>query len=388
MTYKYREPYLHTRLCDILEIEYPICLAGMGGLRGRFTPPELVAAVSNAGGLGVMGAAGIAVAELRKKIRKIKELTDRPFGVDLLLPAKVDRTGAGKEGLPYEDAIKQIRRDYPEHFEFVESLIGEFGIEEAAAAHKPDERDPQDWTVKNQVDVIFSEEVPVFAAGLGDPSWVVPLAREAKAKVIGLSGSVRNAERQLNAGVDVIVSQGTEAGGHTGKIATMPLVPQIVDAVKPVPVVAAGGIGDGRGIAASFALGAEGVWIGTAFLASTESGIYEGQQDSIISGHSGEFEISRSYTGKTARQFCNPIVEAWENSGLTPLPMPLQGILMSKFGAAAERSGRHDLVFTPSGQVSGLIKESRPAADIMEDLVSTTVACLEGIKDRVSISRL
>lgn len=384
MIYKDMEPYLHTRLCDILEIQYPICLAGMGGLRGRFTPPELVAAVSNAGGLGVMGAAGIPVPELRNKIRRIKELTDKPFGVDLLLPAKVDRTGAGKEGLRYEDAIRQIRRDHPEHVEFVESLIGEFGIEEAAAQHRVQERDPQDRTVKNQVDVIFSEEVPVFAAGLGDPGWVVPLAREAKAKVMGLSGSVRNAERQLNAGVDVIVSQGTEAGGHTGKIATMPLVPQIVDCVNPTPVVAAGGIGDGRGIAASLALGAEGVWIGTAFLASTESGIYEGQQDSIIAGHSGDFEISRSYTGKTARQFRNPIVEAWENSSLPPLPMPLQGILMSEFGFAAERSGRHDLVFTPSGQVSGLIKEVRPAADIMVDLVSTTIACLEGVKDRVS----
>mgnify|MGYP003321990067 FL=1 len=182
MIYKDMEPYLHTRLCDILEIQYPICLAGMGGLRGRFTPPELVAAVSNAGGLGVMGAAGIPVPELRNKIRRIKELTDKPFGVDLLLPAKVDRTGAGKEGLRYEDAIRQIRRDHPEHVEFVESLIGEFGIEEAAAQHRVQERDPQDRTVKNQVDVILSEEVPVFAAGLGDPVGLCPLHGRLKPK--------------------------------------------------------------------------------------------------------------------------------------------------------------------------------------------------------------
>ena len=375
---------LRTKLCEVLEIEYPICLAGMGGLQGKFTPPELVAAVSNAGGLGVIGAAGVPVPILRERIRKTKELTDKPFGVDLLLPAKVVRTGAGKEGQPYEEAMSQLRSDYPKHADFVESLIAEFGIEDEAESYKEPEGDPRDRTVKRQVDAIFDEQVPVFAAGLGDPAWVVPIAKEAGAKVMGLSGSVRNAERQLKAGVDIVVAQGTEAGGHTGKIATMPLVPQIVDAVDPTPVVAAGGIADGRGIAAALTLGAEGVWLGTAFLASKESQIHKTQQDAIIAGHSGEFEISRSYTGKTARQFRNPIVEAWENSGLTPLPMPLQGILMAKLGSAAEKAGRHDLVFTPSGQASGLIREARPASVIMEHLVTSTVECLDNLKYRVA----
>ncbi|MAF51746.1 MAG: nitronate monooxygenase [SAR202 cluster bacterium] len=374
-------PVLRTDLCDILGIEYPICMAGMGGLRGRYTPPELVAAVSEAGGLGVVGGAGIPPEDLRKAIQRIKELTDKPFGVDLLLPANVGKIDRSSSDEPPRDAL---RRTYPQHVAFVETLIGEFGLDEHRTQRPI--RDDGQGVVRKQVDVIMEENVPVFAAGLGDPAWVVPIAREAGAKVMGLVGNVRNAMRQVKADVDVVVAQGTEAGGHTGKIATMPLVPQIRDAVAPLPVVAAGGIANGTGIAAALTLGAAGVWMGTAFLTAAESGLYGKQIDSILGARSDEFVISRSYTGKTARQYKNPIVEAWENSGLEPLPMPLQGMLMADFSAAAERAGRHDLVFTPSGQAAGLLSESKPAAQIMKELVVEAVSVLEAMPGRVTTS--
>jgi len=377
-------PVLRTDLCDMLGIEYPICMAGMGGLRGRYTPPELVAAVSEAGGLGVVGGAGIPPDDLRKAIRRVKELTEKPFGVDLLLPVSVGKIeNTGGSGSP-ESPRDALRRTYPKHVEFVETLIGEFGLEK----HRTERpiRGDGEAVVRKQVDVIFEEDVSVFAAGLGDPAWVVPIAREAGAKVMGLVGNVRNAMRQVKADVDVVVAQGTEAGGHTGKIATMPLVPQVRDAVAPLPVVAAGGIANGTGIAAALTLGAAGVWMGTTFLTAAESGLYDRQIDSILDARSDEFVISRSYTGKTARQYKNPVVDAWENSGLEPLPMPLQGMLMADFSAAAERAGRHDLVFTPSGQAAGLLNESRPVAQIVEELVSEAVSVLEAMPSRVTTS--
>ncbi len=372
-------PVLSTRLCDILEVGYPICLAGMGG---RWTPPELVAAVSEAGGLGVMGGTGMEVEALRGRIRRVRELTDKPFGVDLLLPVvtgSVDTSGGS--GQP-ESQFDAVRRQYPRHAAFVDTLIEEFGLERA---DPPEPGETGLALARKQVEMILEEDVAVFAAALGDPAWVVPMAREKGVKVMGLVGSVRNAHRQVAAGVDIIVAQGTEAGGHTGRIATMPLVPQVVDAVAPLPVVAAGGIANGRGIAASLALGAEGAWMGTAFLAAKECGIYDAQQETIIRGRSEDFIISRSYTGKTARQYQGPIVQAWENSGLDTLPMPLQGVLMSGFNAAAERSKRYDLVFNPAGQGAGMVNEARPAADIMADLVSETVSVLDGMRERVSV---
>ena len=373
-------PVLRTALCDFLGIEYPICLAGMGG---KWTPPELVAAVSEAGGLGVMGGTGTPVEDLRKRIRRVRELTDKPFGVDLLLPVVTGKVetqgGAGSQESEYE----AVRRQYPRHAEFVDTLAAEFGLEKVEPPPPPSETGIA--LARSQVDMIMEEDVAVFAAALGDPAWVVPMAREKGVKVMGLAGSVRNAQRQAQAGVDIVVAQGTEAGGHTGRIATLPLVPQIVDTVSPKPVVAAGGIANGRGIAASLALGAEGAWLGTAFLAARECGLHDMQRDSIVRGRSEDFIISRTYTGKTARQYQGPIVQAWEDSGLDTLPMPLQGILMSGFNLAAERANRFDLAFNPAGQAAGMVNEARPAADIMADLIDETISVLSGLNERVMV---
>jgi NAD(P)H-dependent flavin oxidoreductase YrpB (nitropropane dioxygenase family) len=368
-------PVLRTPLCELLGIEYPVLLAGMG-VRGLSTPPRLVAAVSNAGGLGVLGAAGMAPAVIRERIREVRRLTDRPFGVDLLLPASL-----GEAGEDRAEARARLARDYPRHVDFVRRLVAEFGLPQISVAGGP-VMSPA--LIRQQVEVVLEERVAVFAAGLGDPAWVVPLAHAQGMKVLGLAGNVRNAERHAAVGVDVVVAQGTEAGGHTGRIATLPLVPQVVDAIRPRPVVAAGGIGDGRGVAAALALGAQGVWVGTAFLVAEECDWPEENKKQILGGRSDDFVVSRSYTGKTARQYRNAIVEAWERSGLEPLPMPLQGMLMADLVEAAWRAGRSDLYFNPAGQIGGMLTEVRPAARIMERLVGGAVATLDGLRGLTS----
>jgi NAD(P)H-dependent flavin oxidoreductase YrpB (nitropropane dioxygenase family) len=363
-------PGLRTPLCDLLHIEVPIVLAGMG-VRGLSTPPRLVAAVSGAGGLGVLGAAGMAPETIRERIAEIRRLTDRPFGVDLLLPASLAETGETRAA-----AKERLAREHPRHVAFVDKLRRDLALPEvtveSSAVMSP-------AFIRRQVDVVLEERVPVFAAGLGDPAWVVPLARERGIVTMGLAGTVRNAQRHAEVGVDVVVAQGHEAGGHTGRIATFPLVPQVVDAIRPTPVLAAGGIADGRGVAAALALGAMGVWVGTAFLVAEECDWPEESKKQILRGRADDFVVSRSFTGKTARQYRNAIVEAWEKSGLDPLPMPLQGLLMADLVEAAWRTGRSELYFNPAGQIGGMLTETRPAARIMADLVEGAVETLERV---------
>ena len=371
------EQVLRSSLCDLLGIEYPIILAGMGS-KGKATPPRLVAAVSNASGLGVMGGSGLSAQEIRQRIGEIRSLTDKPFGVDLLLPASLAQVEESRT------AVRQrLLREYPKHVEFVRSLMQDFSLPDV---YLEDEVILSPRLIEEQVQVVLDENVPVFAAGLGDPSWVVPLAREKGITVIGLVGSVSNAVRQVRAGVDIIVAQGYEAGGHTGRIANFPLIPQVVDEVSPIPVVAAGGIADGRGVAAALALGAVGVWLGTAFLVAEECDIHDAHKEQILSGSSQEFVVTRAYTGKTARDYKNVIIDAWDRSGLDPMPMPLQGVLMDEFMSAAEQVGRYDLINNPAGQIGGMLKERKPAAQIMDELVREAVEALRGLQDNVALT--
>lgn len=370
-------PMLRTSLCDRLDIAYPIILAGMGS-GGQATPPRLVAAVSEAGGLGVLGCSNLDPAEIRRRIREVRSLTDRPFGVDLLLPASLAQAETTRSAVR-----RHLEREFPQHVAFMRSLLREFDLPEAAVA---DEIVISPRLIQDQVRVMLDEQVPVFAAGLGDPSWVVPQAHAQGMQVIGLVGNVRNAMRQVQAGVDVIVAQGHEAGGHTGRIANFPLIPQVVDAVKPTPVVAAGGIADGRGIAAALALGAVGVWVGTAFLVAEECDIPEVNKTQILRGRSEDFVVSRSYTGKTARNYRNPVIEAWEQADLQPLPMPYQRVLMEDFMEAARQAGRLDLLSNPAGQIGGLLTERRPAAQIMAELVQGSVEVLQNLQQSVSLA--
>lgn len=310
---------LHTDLCDLFEIEYPILLAGMGGV----AMAELTAAVSNAGGLGVMGAAMSSAEELRAQIRKTRELTDKPFAVDLLAP------------------------------------------------------DPD--AIRPQIDVIFEEGIKIFVAGLAVPAAFIDEMHSKGMKVVVMCGKVRHAVKAEAAGADVVAAQGTEAGGHTGEIGGMALVPQVVDAVN-IPVVAAGGIADGRGVAAALALGASAAIVGTRFIASPEATAAASYRNAIVEAREDSTTRTRCYTGKPCRTLRNPYNASWESRADEIEPFPMQAIHSSREGVFDYTGSRGDVDpernFMPAGQALGMIDEIKPAAEIMRDLVAETETVL------------
>lgn len=363
-------PVLHTELCDLLDIEYPIILAGMGptvgGGQGGVAGPELVAAVSNAGGLGVLGAAGFPPDRLEEQIRRIQDLTDRPFGVDILVPANVARRPSGRE------RPKDPRDLLPDEHRAVINDIRERLELPDAQAPRADVRTPR-FTPQDQVDAITGMQVPVLATGLGNPAPFVDQVHEANGKVISLVGNVKNALRVHEGGADIVVAQGHEAGGHTGRIGTMALLPQVLDAVSPTPVVAAGGIGDGRGLAAALAMGCVGVWCGTAFIPTQEANLDEFRKRRILAARDEDTRVTRLYSGKTMRNITNELIEAWEDSGEQALPMGLQGLLIADIAEAAKQGERQDLLMNAAGQISGLLNDIRPAAEVLEEMVREAV---------------
>lgn len=362
---------LRTPICDLLGIEYPIVLAGMGSW-GMGTPPALVAAVSNAGGLGVLGCSNLDPKEIERRIAAVRALTDKPFGVDLLLPASLAVAPGSRAAVRAE-----IRAKHPEHWAFLEDLHRRFDIPERPFQH---DHVISPELIKAQIEVTLNARVPVFAAGLGDPAIVVPRAREVGMTVMGLCGSPRNAVRQVQAGVDAIVAQGTEGGGHTGAVANFALLPQVVDVAGDIPVLAAGGIVDGRGIAAALALGAQGAWVGTAFLVADEGGLPDALKDQIVDASTGDMRVSKYWSGKTLRGVRNPVSEAWEESGLKPLPTPHQRVLMEDFREAAMAAGRFELTLNAGGQGAGAVTQRRPAAEIFAELLDGTRAALDRLK--------
>jgi NAD(P)H-dependent flavin oxidoreductase YrpB (nitropropane dioxygenase family) len=359
----------------MLGMEYPVLLAGMavGGTQETApTPIKLVAAVSNAGGLGVLGNNFRNPEEMDRGIQELKRLIgDKPYGVDFLLPAtRAEVTATSKREL-----YAQVARDYPRHVALVQELLEEYGFEPAEIS----EGEPMSTALLNrQIEVVLDNKVPVFAAATGEPpTWFTERGHANGTKFIGMCGAVRHAARHVAADVDIITAQGTEAGGHTGNISTFVLVPQIVDAVAPRPVLAAGGIGSGRHVAAALALGAQGVWVGTAFLVAEENNIPEAHQQQILGGSSEQFVLSKFSSGKQQRGYLNAVKEKWAKSGLDPLPMPLQGLIQEPFTEAARKAGRWDLVGNPSGQVSGMLTKRRPAKEILMDMVNEAEEVIE-----------
>ncbi len=366
---------LKTRICEILEIDYPIVLAGMGGASG----PELAAAVSNAGGLGVLGAAGCGPRQLREWIRRTRELTDKPFGVDTLLPASVRRAkhdgGDGPqpaELLPEMQAFSQAFMER-EH-------LAPVAAEELRGRREPGE--PALFTKEffdAQMDVVIDERVPVYASGLGNPGPWMERLRANGTRVMAVVGAVRHAIQVKSSGLDIIVAQGHDGGGHNSPIGTMALIPQVVDAVGDTPVLGAGGIVDGRGIAAAFMLGAEGVWIGSAFLAAEEAAIHDFQKQAIVDATEEGTTVSRAVTGKPARIIRSKWTDYWVREHKEPLPMPFQGMISGPVMAAANRDGRGDVNPGFAGQGIGMIKAVRPAKEIFLELVAQAEARLAAV---------
>ena len=364
---------LHTEICDMLGIEYPIFAFNHC--------QDVTAAVSNAGGIGVLGVSGVSFDEKRVKVEWLRKNTDKPFGLDLLLPQANPDMGT------HEELMSKIPR---ENIEFMNNLRKELGIPDGYIAPPP--LDGLSLGIggtlasqEEEVDAICDLKPAILACALGANATIVEKCHKAGIKVASLAGTVRHALRQAKIGVDIIVAVGTDAGGHTGKIGTMSLVPQVVDAVKPIPVLAAGGIADGRGIVAALALGAAGVWTGTIWLTAHENPVEEYIKDRVIHATEEDAVITRAFTGKTGRGLKNKFIEYWEQPGAPkPLPAPFQSMYLplpisvftDEDDRTWERLGLHDWISTPAGQGVGLVKQRKSARNILHDMVAQAIEVL------------
>ncbi|MCR5873685.1 nitronate monooxygenase family protein [Phenylobacterium sp. J426] len=365
---------LHSRICEVFGIKYPIVLAGMGGA----SVPRLAAAVSNAGGLGVLGAAACAPEELRAWIREVRSLTDKPFGVDTLLPASVRRDVADAAAVSGDRAKPSSMELIGDHRAFAADFMRAEGLEQVARAREPANGEAHGGPAffskeffEAQMEVVVEEKVPVYAAGLGNPGPWMDRLKANGTKVMAVIGSVKHALQVAASGIDVVVAQGHDGGGHNSPIGTMALIPQVVDAMAGrMRVLGAGGITDGRGVAAAMMLGAEGAWVGTAFLATEEAGIQQFQKEVLVEYGDGDTVVSKSVTGKPARIIRNKWAQAWVDADKQPLPMPFQSMIAGPVLAAATRDQRKDIAPGFAGQGIGLIKAIRPAREVLEDLVS------------------
>jgi NAD(P)H-dependent flavin oxidoreductase YrpB (nitropropane dioxygenase family) len=356
-----------TALTELLGVRHPIV--------GFNRSPGVVAGVTNAGGFGVLAASAYSPEELDAQLTWIEEQVDgKPYGVDLLVPEKF---AAGDP----DNLVASLREQIPdEHIEFVEQLLAKYGIpqidgggfsDELAAAINPD-------GARALLDVAFQHRISLVANALGTPPpHLVERAHGAGVAVASLVGKRKHAVRQLESGVDVLVAQGTEAGGHTGEIATTVLTPEIVDLAGDKPVLAAGGIGSGRQMAAALALGASGVWCGSVWLSSEEDITPHHIKEKFLSAGSGDTLRSPTRTGKPARQLRSAWHDAWEAADAPkPLPLPLQPMLVNqawnRIDAAADAGseGARELGSFFIGQVVGSFARLRPAADIATDIVT------------------
>jgi len=362
----------------MLGIEYPILSAGMGpSLLGESTgaPVELVVAVSEAGGLGVLGAAGYTVDEMRDKIREIKKLTDKPYGVDLLLPSQTvsagDQVVEGPQEIPLRDVLETLPKS---HYDWMMKIKDEMNLPDIDVMIK---LGSTTYHPHAAVKICLEERVPLFCSGLGNPGFMVADAHAVGMKVLGISGNTRNAGRIARSGADLVVAQGHEGGGHTGRIGSLALWPQAMDAASPTPVLAAGGIGDGRGVAAALAMGCVGVWVGTRFLASNEGGALAVQKEAILKATDEDTRRTYWYTGKTSRATYNRFHDLWDQSGLDPLPFPTQVVMASGMVEMFRKAEKNEFVAPFAGQVSGLIQEIKPAAEILMDMAAEAADILK-----------
>jgi enoyl-[acyl-carrier protein] reductase II len=315
---------MRTRLTELLGIEHPVMLAGMGGV----SYAELAAAVSAAGGFGCLGASTMADDKMVHEMAAVRAATDKPFGVDLLTAMPGGMT--------------------------------------------------------EQVKLVIEGGASAFVAGLGVPTEVVDLCHEHDVVVVSMCGKVEHAVRAVEAGCDLVVAQGTEAGGHTGQVASLPLVPQIVDAVgEQVPVAAAGGIFDGRGLAAALALGADGIWVGTRFIATPEARSVLGYKDKLLESREDQTTVSRAYSGKTMRVVRNEYTDYYDAHPEELKKFPEQLGLAYSTGAlhlggdSFSEGVDVDRECYPAGQGVGGISELVPAGVLVERFVAEAEAVLD-----------
>jgi nitronate monooxygenase len=353
---------LSTSLCELLGVRYPLVQAPMAS---GWTTPELVAAVSQAGGFGCLAGAGVPPERLRDDIRAVKERTDRPFGVNFLLAPP----GPGS-------------RDVAAAQRFLDGFRERFGLPAGDA-----EIEPQSFSLEEQVEVVFEERVPVLSVALGDPGELVGRAHERGMLVMSMATTVGDAVRAVEGRADVVVAQGAEAGGHRSVVelgpggevplvGTLALVPQVVDAVG-VPVVAAGGVSDGRGLVAALALGAAGVQMGTRFLLARESGAHPVYRRRLLAATEEDTVVTRVFTGRHARALRSRFVEEYASAGAEPLAWPLQRAAAGDIYKAAQAANDGDHSPLLAGQGLRMLREDgQGAAEIVDEVVAEAGAVL------------
>jgi NAD(P)H-dependent flavin oxidoreductase YrpB (nitropropane dioxygenase family) len=355
---------MHTEICDRLGIEFPIF---------AFTHcRDVVAAVSNAGAFGVLGAVGFSAEQLEVELKWIDEhVGDKPYGVDIVIPGKY----AGQGELDVEKLEAQLRAAIPHgHREFAARLL---------AGEKA--RELLGWTAATagpQIETLLKhEKVRVVANALGTPPTDVIREIQDSGRLVGaLCGSVHHALKHREAGVDFIIAQGTEGGGHTGEVGSMVLWPEVIDAVAPTPVLAAGGIGSGRQIAAALAMGAQGAWTGSIWLTVEEAESPPAQKETFLKATSRDTVRSRAWTGKPCRMLRNDWTDAWgADDTPEPLGMPLQYMVTADAVSRTHRyaSKAQAVAFNPVGQIVGSMNEVRPCREVIQRLVEEYVDAVD-----------
>jgi enoyl-[acyl-carrier protein] reductase II len=349
---------METRVTRGLGIEHPVLCGGMA----RVSQAPLVAAVSEGGGLGCLGGLSYMPDALREEIREIRRRTDKPFAVDLVVPDVLLGAADDDGWLPVREVWEALEPEQRTKLLGIEPMM-------------------TPGAVQAQIDVVLEERPPVLALTFNVTKEVVDAAHERGMQVIALTGSVGRAVAAEEAGADYIVAQGTEGGGHTGYIGTVALVPAVVDAVQ-VPVIAAGGIADGRGLAAALCLGAGGAWCGTRFIASDEAYGHDRYKQRVVDATAKDTALTKSYTGKNMRALRNAWIDEWAVS-----PDGLRGF-PAQYAVAAERvetgyqDGEMEEGMLPAGQAVGLIHDILPAAEIVRRMVAEAAAALEQLQSR------
>ena len=372
---------MRTAVSEMLGVEFPIL--AFSHCR------DVVAAVTNAGGFGVLGGVAHTPEQLDVDLTWIEEQTKgRPYGVDLLLPQKY--AGSDEGGLDRSTLESLLP---PAQRAFVDELLVRYGVpplpEGESRPRGSMQVDPKGY--EPLLDVAFAHRIGLFASALGaPPAPVVERSKSAGVPVAALAGNLSHAVRHQAAGVDLIVAQGTEAGGHTGEISTMVLVPEVVDAVAPIPVLAAGGIGRGRQIAAALALGAGGVWCGSVWLTTEEAETHPVVKEKFLAATSRDTLRSRSLTGKPARMLRTAWTEEWERPDTPdPLTMPLQSMLVAEAQVRINRASHHagtgaeQLAGYFVGQVVGQMNRVQPARQVVLDMVEEYVDTITRLRDQI-----
>jgi NAD(P)H-dependent flavin oxidoreductase YrpB (nitropropane dioxygenase family) len=376
---------VRTEICDRLGIEFPIF--AFSHCR------DVVAAVTNAGGLGVLGAVGFDADALDVELKWLDDhVGDKPYGVDIVIPSKYE--GMNIDDMSPEELEAELRKYVPEqHRTFAAKVLADHGVPEMPAEEK--RRELLGWTSTTaapQVAAILRHpKARLVANALGTPPADVIAEVQGTGRLIGaLCGSVRHALKHKEAGLDFVVCQGTEGGGHCGEVSSLVLWPQVIDAIGDVPVLAAGGIGNGRQVAAAMAMGAAGAWTGSLWLTVEEADVPPAQMETYIEATSHDTVRSRSFTGKPCRMLKNDWTEAWEQEDTPdPLPMPLQMMV----ALDAVRRGHlypeaaKDVNFNPVGQVVGQMNRVERSAQVVQRLVEEYLEACERL-DRLNQSAL